>query len=337
MHGEVSAVTADEFRSVAARSRSGGVSLVVGGAWVEAGEWRRALAELTGVLRGHADLLAYAYVKRGWAVKEALPGAPSHTTGHRGRITSHAESASLRRPSTICMRRIPSQCSCSDQATRAACRKARRGGRSRWTAPRSSSSTSTSRRGSTPPSCRSVTERGLSSDRSPRRCWPGLESSWHPLLPGCPQPRRPCRRGGLIASRRSPKRDHEPRLRARCEVGRSFRFARWHWQAAAGGPALHFALRQSRSDLTSTPESAPRTAGGLRTAKLRPLLSPQRGRGDPSRLLRLRTRLAELVGRDRETRGAAGDRRGAGVVSAPRCELPAHQRIAPPRDASVTP
>jgi hypothetical protein len=72
MHVEVSAVTADEFRSVAARAWSGGVSLVVGGAWIEGGRWRGALAELTGVLRDHADLLAYGHVRRGWAVGEAL-------------------------------------------------------------------------------------------------------------------------------------------------------------------------------------------------------------------------------------------------------------------------
>jgi hypothetical protein len=74
MYGSLSAVTADEFRSVAARAWVGGVSLVVGGAWVEAGEWQRPLAELTGLLREHADLLAYAYVRRGWAVTEALLG-----------------------------------------------------------------------------------------------------------------------------------------------------------------------------------------------------------------------------------------------------------------------
>lgn len=72
MHVEVSVVTAAEFRSVAARAWAGGVSLVVGGARVEAGEWRRPLAELTALLRDHADLLAYGYVRRGWAVKEAL-------------------------------------------------------------------------------------------------------------------------------------------------------------------------------------------------------------------------------------------------------------------------
>lgn len=74
MHVEVSAVTAAEFRSVAARAWAGGVSLVVGGASVEAGEWRRPLAELTALLRGHADLLAYGHVRRGWAVNEALLG-----------------------------------------------------------------------------------------------------------------------------------------------------------------------------------------------------------------------------------------------------------------------
>lgn len=72
MHVEVAAVTADEFRSVAARAWAGGVSLVVGGAGLEAGEWQRALAELTGLLRDHADQLAYGYIRRGWAVREAL-------------------------------------------------------------------------------------------------------------------------------------------------------------------------------------------------------------------------------------------------------------------------
>jgi hypothetical protein len=74
MHVSLSAVAADEFRSVAARAWVGGVSLVVGGAWVEAGEWQRPLAELTGLLRERADLLAYAYVRRGWAVAEAELG-----------------------------------------------------------------------------------------------------------------------------------------------------------------------------------------------------------------------------------------------------------------------
>jgi hypothetical protein len=41
---------------------------------VEGGEWQRPLAELTGLLREHADLAAYAYVRRGWAVTEALLG-----------------------------------------------------------------------------------------------------------------------------------------------------------------------------------------------------------------------------------------------------------------------
>jgi hypothetical protein len=202
--------------------------------------------------------------------------------GHRGRITSHAESASLRRPSTICMPRMPSQCSCSDQATRAACRKARRGGRSRWTARRSSSSTSTSRRGSTPPSCRSVTERGVSSDRSPRRCWPGLESSWRPSSTPRVSSAAPAMR-----TRRIDSEPPQPETRPRASAPRALR-------SRAVVPLCSAALASSgrrtgssfrpwpeSSDLTSTPESAPPTAGALRTAKLRPLLSPQRGRGDP--------------------------------------------------------
>jgi hypothetical protein len=72
LHVRVSAVAADEFRSVAARAWAGGVSLVEGGAWVEAGRWRESLAELTAILRDHADLLAYGFVRRGWAVAEAL-------------------------------------------------------------------------------------------------------------------------------------------------------------------------------------------------------------------------------------------------------------------------
>ena len=72
IHVELSSVTSDEFRSVAARAWSGGVSLVQGGAWIEAGGWERALAELITVLRGHADQLAYGFIRRGWAVDEAL-------------------------------------------------------------------------------------------------------------------------------------------------------------------------------------------------------------------------------------------------------------------------
>jgi hypothetical protein len=72
IHVELSSATSDEFRSVAARAWSGGVSLVQGGAWIEAGRWHRALAELTGMLRDQADHLAYGFVRRGWAVDEAL-------------------------------------------------------------------------------------------------------------------------------------------------------------------------------------------------------------------------------------------------------------------------
>jgi hypothetical protein len=72
IHVELCAVTADGFRSVAVRAWSGGVTLVEGGAWVEAGHWRRALAELTGVLRDQADQLVYGFVRRGWAVDAAL-------------------------------------------------------------------------------------------------------------------------------------------------------------------------------------------------------------------------------------------------------------------------
>jgi hypothetical protein len=72
MHVQLSAVTADEFRSVAARAWSGGLSLVVGGAWLEAGQWKPLLAELTDFLRAQADHLAYGYIRRGWLVDEAL-------------------------------------------------------------------------------------------------------------------------------------------------------------------------------------------------------------------------------------------------------------------------
>lgn len=72
IHVQLSAVAADELRGVAARAWTGGVSLVVGGDWVQGGRWQGALAELTGVLRDHADLLAYGFVKRGWEFQEAL-------------------------------------------------------------------------------------------------------------------------------------------------------------------------------------------------------------------------------------------------------------------------
>jgi hypothetical protein len=68
----VSAGRPDGFRSVAARSYTGGVSLVVGGAEVAADRWPHALAELTAVLREQADLLAYGYLRRGWRVGSAV-------------------------------------------------------------------------------------------------------------------------------------------------------------------------------------------------------------------------------------------------------------------------
>jgi len=72
LHVSVSAVAADRFRSVCARPWAGGLSLVEGGAWVEAGRWQEPVAELKAILRDHADLLAYGCVRRGWAVTEAL-------------------------------------------------------------------------------------------------------------------------------------------------------------------------------------------------------------------------------------------------------------------------
>jgi hypothetical protein len=74
MHVQLSAVTLDEFRSVGTRPHAGGVSFVHGGAWIEAGDWPRALGDLTELFRDHADLLAYGYIRRGWTVQEALLG-----------------------------------------------------------------------------------------------------------------------------------------------------------------------------------------------------------------------------------------------------------------------
>jgi hypothetical protein len=94
----LSAVTADAFRSVAARAWTGGVSFVIGGAWVEAGDWQRPLAELTGLLRDQADLLVYGYLKRGWTVTDALldPSLPfdwprrTHDEPRGAGFTKHA-------------------------------------------------------------------------------------------------------------------------------------------------------------------------------------------------------------------------------------------------------
>lgn len=71
-HTELSAVTAEEFRGVAARSYTGGLSLVVGGAVLDGDGWKTALTELTALLCDHGDLLAYGYVRRGWDVGSAL-------------------------------------------------------------------------------------------------------------------------------------------------------------------------------------------------------------------------------------------------------------------------
>jgi hypothetical protein len=68
----VSASTPGGFRSVTVHPYSGGVSLVIGGAEVRADRWPHALAELTAILREHADLLAYGYVRRGWQVGAAV-------------------------------------------------------------------------------------------------------------------------------------------------------------------------------------------------------------------------------------------------------------------------
>jgi hypothetical protein len=43
----------------------GGLGLAVGGADLDAGRWERALDELTSLLRENADMLAYAYIRRG--------------------------------------------------------------------------------------------------------------------------------------------------------------------------------------------------------------------------------------------------------------------------------
>jgi hypothetical protein len=60
------AVSGDGFRAVRFRP-TGAVALVAGGREIEQGHWRPALDELMGFLRDNAELLAYAYIRRGWA------------------------------------------------------------------------------------------------------------------------------------------------------------------------------------------------------------------------------------------------------------------------------
>jgi hypothetical protein len=67
-----SSVTGGECRSVSARPYTGGVSLVVSGSAVRGERWARPLDELTAILCEHADLIAYAYIRRGWAVRATL-------------------------------------------------------------------------------------------------------------------------------------------------------------------------------------------------------------------------------------------------------------------------
>lgn len=55
------------LRSVACRPYTGSVSLVVAGSAIEGGKWRDVVGEITEFLAEHADLLAYAHVRRGWA------------------------------------------------------------------------------------------------------------------------------------------------------------------------------------------------------------------------------------------------------------------------------
>jgi hypothetical protein len=65
------AVRPDRFRIASVHSEDGRLSLVDGGASVEGDWWREALAELTGVLREHADVVVYGFIKRGSAVTAA--------------------------------------------------------------------------------------------------------------------------------------------------------------------------------------------------------------------------------------------------------------------------
>jgi hypothetical protein len=55
---------------------TGALALVIGGGVVDRGQWREPLAALVGFLRDQADHIAYAYVRRGWAVATTLVGAP---------------------------------------------------------------------------------------------------------------------------------------------------------------------------------------------------------------------------------------------------------------------
>jgi len=67
----LSAVASDGFRILTVDAHSHPVVLVAGGPRVEGARWRTALAELIDVLRVHADVLAYAFVKRGSTVTSA--------------------------------------------------------------------------------------------------------------------------------------------------------------------------------------------------------------------------------------------------------------------------
>ena len=97
----LTAIGDEQFRTIGVRASSGRISLVAGQQDPPAGWWRSPLREITDLLRLHADLLAYALVRPGWDMSQALhrdgladdwPARPHHEpwgpARHASRLTT---------------------------------------------------------------------------------------------------------------------------------------------------------------------------------------------------------------------------------------------------------
>ena len=65
-HAELSGMSGDDYRTIAARPAAGGVSLVAGTGRRDEDAREALVTELVGVLRDQADAIAYGFVRRGW-------------------------------------------------------------------------------------------------------------------------------------------------------------------------------------------------------------------------------------------------------------------------------
>lgn len=162
--GRLRGATSDGWREIGVRSYVGRVGLAVGGADLEAGNWHTHLEELIALIRDNADLLQYAYVRRGSMPSGSLdlldrdwPPRPDHRP--RGGGSTNEAFEDVFAPDSFA-------CSCSVPATKVAFPTRPATGESSL-AGACCSNTSTSPHGSTP---RWSPAAGFPSQTEHRRC-----------------------------------------------------------------------------------------------------------------------------------------------------------------------